>query len=115
MFALQLLQTELQRLIGCVFLRDRCWLFGSRLRWCIVATLWGLVGLIDLLGLLCGHGLWIETKPLDGFEGCRVDARVLHPGNEVQDVAAMFAFAETVPDVFTDAHPELRRVAAFVN
>ena len=71
--------------------------------------------MIGLLGFLCGHGFWIETKPLDGFEGCRVDARVLHPGDEVQDVAAVFAFAETVPNVLADAHPELRRVAAFVN
>ena len=27
----------------------------------------------------------------------------------------MLAFAETIPDVFADAHPELRRVAAFVD
>ena len=54
-------------------------------------------------------------EPLDGFKRRRVDAYVLHPGDEVEGVAAMFALAETVPDVFADAHPELRRVAAFVN
>ena len=35
--------------------------------------------------------------------------------NEVQDVPAMLALAETIPDVLADAHPELRRVAAFVD
>ena len=61
------------------------------------------------------HGLRVETEPFDGLQGRRVDAHVFHPGDEVQDVAAVFALAETVPDVFADAHPELRRVAAFVD
>jgi hypothetical protein len=54
-------------------------------------------------------------KPLNGFVGCGENAHVVHPGNEVQDVATVLAFAEAIPDVFADAHPELRRVAAFVN
>src|SRR6266404_2146406 len=44
-----------------------------------------------------------------------MNAYVFHPGDEIQDVAAMFAFAETVPDILADAHPELRRVLAFVD
>src|ERR1035437_2556133 len=115
MFALKLLQTELQRLIGCAFLLNRCRLLGSWLRWGTIGSLLRQVGMIVLLGFLCRHGLWIETKPLDGFEGCRMNACVLHPGDEVQDVAAVFALAETVPDVLTDTHPELCRVAALVN
>src|ERR1017187_2754109 len=112
---LQLFQAELQRLSGGGCLRSRFGLLGSRLRWGFVATLWGLVGVMVLLGLLCRHGRGVETKPLDGFEGRRMDACVLHPGNEIQDVASVFALAETVPDVLTDAHAELCRVAAFVN
>src|ERR1035437_3188778 len=115
MLALNRFQTELQRLIGSVFLRRLCWLFGSRLRWGVLATLFRLVGVGVLLVFLCRHGHWIETKPLDSFEGCRMNACVLHPGDEVQDVAAVFALAETVPDVLTDTHPELCRVAALVN
>jgi hypothetical protein len=44
-----------------------------------------------------------------------MDADVFHLGDEVENVSAMFALAETVPDIFAEAHPELRRVAAFVN
>src|ERR1035437_3469734 len=54
-------------------------------------------------------------KPLNGFVGCGEDAHVVHPGNEVQDVATVLAFAEAIPDVFADADAKLRRVAAFVN
>src|ERR1035438_8361546 len=98
MLALKLLQSELQWLVGRGFLLNRCRLLGNRLRLGFVATLWGLVGVMVLLGLLCRHGLGVETKPLDGFEGRRMDACVLHPGNEIQDVAAVFALAETVPE-----------------
>src|ERR1019366_3038817 len=115
MLALKLFQAELQRLIGCVLLRRRCRLLGSWLRWGSVAALLGLVGLIVLLGLRCRHGFWVETKPFYGFDGRCMNARVLHPGDEVQDVAAVFALAETVPDVLAHAHPELGRVAALVN
>src|ERR1035437_5223969 len=115
MSTLQRFQAELQRRTGCVFLRGLCRLLGSRLRYVLVATLSRQVGVMVLLGLLCRHGHWIETKPLDRFESRRMDARVLHLGDEVQDVAPVFALAETVPDVLADAHPELCRVAAFVN
>src|ERR1035441_2204525 len=115
MFSLKLFQTELQWLIRCDFLRRRYWLLGSRLRWDFVVSFWDLGGMVVLLGLLCCHGLRVESKPLDGFEGRRMNACVLHLGDEVQDVAAMFAFAETVPNVLADAHSELCRVAAFVN
>jgi hypothetical protein len=37
---------------------------------------------------------------------------VVKLGDEVEDVSAVFAFAETMPDILADAHPELRRVAA---
>src|ERR1035437_3611426 len=115
MFSLKLFQTELQWLIRCVFLRRRCRLLGSRLRWDFVISLWELGGVVVLLGLLCYHGLRVETKPLDGFESRRMDAHILHLGDKVQNVTAMFALAETVPNAFADAHPELRRVAAFVD
>jgi hypothetical protein len=42
-------------------------------------------------------------------------AYIFHPGDEIQNVAPMFTFAETVPDIFTDAYPELRSIAAFVD
>src|ERR1035441_146766 len=115
MLTLKLFQPELQRLIGSGFLLNRCRLLGSWLRWGTIGSLLRQVGMIVLLGFLCRHGLGVETKPLDGFEGRRMDACVLHPGDEVQEVAAVFALAETVPDVLTDAHSELCRVAAFVN
>ena len=54
-------------------------------------------------------------KPLDGFQGGGMNAHIVHPGDEIERITAMFTFAETVPDVFTDAHPELGRVAPFVN
>jgi len=44
-----------------------------------------------------------------------VNAHVFHPGDEVEDVPAVLALAETIPDVFAYAYPKLRRVAAFVN
>ena len=44
-----------------------------------------------------------------------MDAHVLHPGDEVEDVAAVLALAEAIPDVLADAYPELCRVAAFVD
>src|ERR1043166_1078244 len=61
------------------------------------------------------YRIQIETEPFNGLQSCRVDGHVLHPGNEVQDIAALLAVAETVPDVFTDTDPELCRVRAFVN
>lgn len=54
-------------------------------------------------------------KPLDGFDCRRVNAHILHPCDEVQGVAAMFALAETIPCVFADADTELSRIAAFVD
>jgi hypothetical protein len=44
-----------------------------------------------------------------------VNAHAVHSGNEVQGVAAVFAFAEAIPDVFGETHPKLRGVLAFVN
>ena len=44
-----------------------------------------------------------------------MDADIFHFGDEVQDVAAVFALAETIPNVFAEADAELRRVAALVN
>ena len=44
-----------------------------------------------------------------------MNAHVLHPGDEVEGVPAVLALAETVPDIFADADPELRRVAALVD
>ena len=61
------------------------------------------------------HGFRIEVEPFDGFERRRMDAHVFHLGDEVENVAAVLALAETIPDVFADADAELRRVAAFVN
>src|ERR1035437_7299408 len=54
-------------------------------------------------------------KPFNGLVSCCENAHVVHPGNEVQDIAAMLAFAETIPNVFADTHPELGRVAALVD
>jgi hypothetical protein len=44
-----------------------------------------------------------------------MNAHVVHLGDEVEGVAAVFALAETIPDIFADADAELRRVAAFVD
>ncbi len=44
-----------------------------------------------------------------------MDAHIFHVNDEVEDVPAVLAFAETVPDVFANAHPELCRVAPFVD
>src|SRR5437667_12065255 len=61
------------------------------------------------------HGLGIETEPFHGFESRRMKAHAFHERDEVEDVAAPFAFAEAVPDIFAYAHPELSRVLAFMN
>ena len=44
-----------------------------------------------------------------------MNAHVLHLGDEVEGVAAVLAFAETIPNVFAYAYPKLCRVAAFVD
>ena len=44
-----------------------------------------------------------------------MNAHVVHPGDEVEGIAAVFALAETIPDIFADAHPELCRVASLVD
>jgi len=44
-----------------------------------------------------------------------VNGHVLLFGDEVQDVAAVLAFAEAIPEVFFGINPELRGVAAAVN
>ena len=44
-----------------------------------------------------------------------MDAAFLHFLDEVEDVAAMLALAETIPEVLAEAHPELGRVAALVD
>jgi len=44
-----------------------------------------------------------------------MDGRFFHFGDEVEDVPAVLAFAEAVPDVLAETHPELRWVAAFVD
>ena len=44
-----------------------------------------------------------------------MDAHVIHLGDEVQDIPAVFALAETVPDVLADTDPELRRIAPLVD
>ena len=36
-------------------------------------------------------------------------------GDEVEDVTAASTLSETIPDVLAQAHPELRRIRAFVN
>ena len=114
MTAFQFIQPELQRLVGrAVFLRLRrlCGRFRSG---CVV----NIRRFTRLSGLLAGlprHGLGVEMEPFNGFERRRMNAHVIHPGDEVEGVAAVLALAETIPNVFADAHPKLRRVAAFVN
>jgi len=44
-----------------------------------------------------------------------VNGHVLLFGDEVQDVAAVLAFAKTVPEVFFGINPELRGIGAAVN
>jgi hypothetical protein len=61
------------------------------------------------------HRLTVEAKPIDGFHSGSVNAHVFHFGNEVQNVAAMVTFAETVPDILAHTDSELRRIAAFVD
>src|SRR5712692_5770755 len=114
MITLQFIQTKLQRLIGCAALRCRC-RRSSRFRSGSVAVLWNCIRLVGVLIGIRRHGLGVEMEPLDGLHGRRMDGDLLHPGDKVEGVAAMFAFAETVPDVFGDTHPELCWIAAFVN
>src|SRR5205807_737289 len=61
------------------------------------------------------HGFGVEMKPLDRLKGRRVDADLFHLGNEVENVAAALAFAETVPDIFADAHPKLGGIGSPMN
>jgi hypothetical protein len=56
-----------------------------------------------------------DIEPFTGFNGRVVNGHILFFGDEVQDVAAMLAFAEAIPDVFFGINPELRGVAAAVN
>ena len=44
-----------------------------------------------------------------------MDAHLLHPGDEVEHVAAVFAFAETVPNILAQAHTKLRGVLPLVD
>src|ERR1043166_443206 len=116
MVALQLIPAKLERLVGCGLFLWR----GGRLR----------LGLRRGCGMGSPGSVWsprrlpvgrwrhrcgIKTEPLDGLERRRVDRDVLHPGDEVEGVATSFALAETVPDVFGYADPELGRVAALVD
>jgi hypothetical protein len=57
----------------------------------------------------------IKAKPFNGLVGGGMNADVLHFSDEVEGVATMFTFAETVEDIFAGADAELRRVAAFMN
>ncbi len=59
--------------------------------------------------------MWINLKPFHCLERGGVNRDVLHFCDEVERVAAVFAFAETVPNVLADAHPELRGVVSLVN
>ena len=68
-----------------------------------------------LLVAACGHGFGIEMEPFDGFQGRRVDAHVLHLGDEIEDIPAMLAFRKAVPNILADAHSKLRRIAASVD
>ena len=61
------------------------------------------------------HSFGIEMKPVYGSKSSRVDAYAFHSGNEVEHVAALFAFAETVPDIFADADTKLGGIASAVN
>ena len=44
-----------------------------------------------------------------------MDANFFHCGNEVEGIAAAFALAETIPDIFGATDAELGRVAALVD
>jgi hypothetical protein len=44
-----------------------------------------------------------------------MNAHVFHPRNEVEDIAAPFALAETIPDVFAYTDPELSGVLALMD
>jgi len=46
---------------------------------------------------------------------CRVAQSPWKKEGVPEEIAAMLALAEAIPDVFADAHPELRRVAALVD
>jgi hypothetical protein len=44
-----------------------------------------------------------------------MNAYILHPGDEIEDIAAAVAVTETVPYILTEAYTKLRGIAAFVN
>src|ERR1035437_1592808 len=114
MTALKLVQAELQGLVGRAVFLHRCRFYGWLRSGCI-PDLWCFTWLLPVLfGIYC-HFLGVEMKPFNGLVSCCENAHVVHPGNEVQDIAAMLAFAETIPNVFADTHPELGRVAALVD
>jgi len=55
------------------------------------------------------------AEPLARFERGVVDGAVLLLGDKVEDVAAVLAFREAVPDIFLGIDAELRRVGAVVD
>ena len=62
-----------------------------------------------------GHGLAIKMKPFDGFEGRCVNGDIFKFGDEVQDIAAMFALAEAIPNIPIRFDAKLCRIRASVN
>src|SRR6202012_4493982 len=54
-------------------------------------------------------------EPFNGFERRRVDAHLLHLGDEIERIPAVLALGKAVPDVLADADAELRRIAALVD
>jgi hypothetical protein len=44
-----------------------------------------------------------------------MNTHVIHPGDEVEDIAAVLALAKTIPNIFAYAYPKLRRVVPFVD
>ena len=113
MVSFQLVQPELEGRVGRDFLRGRCGFLrcGLRLRSCFAL---GNIRLALFLGI-GRHGLRVEIEPFDGLDGGAVNAHVFHPRNEIENVAAAFALAETIPDILAQAHPKLGRVLAFVD
>ena len=56
-----------------------------------------------------------NVEPFARFKRGIVDRAIFFLGDEVEGVAAVFAFAETVPDIPVSLDAELRGIAAVVN
>src|SRR5439155_23772811 len=89
MIVVQLVQAEFERVVLCaVVFRLGSFLFRCGLWRRRALGLWRFVLLLLFFLGASFHGLGIEVKPLDGFEGRGVDAHLFHFGNEVERVAA---------------------------